>query len=129
VQQTHSTLSDGRLFFEGITPIGGRGGMSVVNLQTRQTEFQRTPDQTTALHISRVNFELDHLYLVTAGDTETYSVFALPKADTPIATTWTSRPYGRLTGWTQVCKNEIRQRKCDSVLVKDDNGGYPGPWS
>jgi Tfp pilus assembly protein PilV len=128
----NSTVSSGRLFMEGITPIGGQGGMSVWNLQTHQMEFQKTPDQTKDLHIDRVNYFQDHLYIGTGSNPETFSVFKLPDETTPIATTWTSRPAGHLTGWTQVCKNELSSggsaQKCDLLLVKDQNGGYPGPW-
>jgi hypothetical protein len=125
------TLSNGRLFIDGVTNNGGPGLM-VWNLQTQQMEFQKTPDEAKVLRISKINYFQEHLYIATGFEPATYSVYKLPDSATPIGTTWTSRPHQRLDGWTQVCKNEISNapsHECDEVLVKDDNGGYPGPWS
>ncbi len=127
-----ATLSDGRLFLNEVNSLGDETGMLLWNLQSQQVEFQLSPEQAKGLQLSAVRYFQGHLYVATSGESKTYSVYKLPDTTTAIATNWTSRPSGRLTGWTIVCKDEIQYdlHKCgDTVLVRDQNGSFPGPWS
>jgi hypothetical protein len=78
--------------------------------------------------ISKLTFFGDRLYVTYAGGT--LSVFALP-AGNPVASNWSVRPFGRISGWTLVCRGETAAGgDCkEIVLVQDQDGHYPGPWT
>lgn len=124
-----ATLSDGKLFVDGRTSDSSQFGFGVWNLRTQQWDLLKTRDDANKMSISKVAFFEDHLYISNVGNT--FSVLALPATD-PVATTWSVRPFSRISGWTLVCRGEnaaALNGDCkDIVMVQDQDGRFPGPW-
>ncbi|MHA7649863.1 hypothetical protein ACX9NE_08905 [Mycobacterium sp. ML4] len=125
-----ATLSDGKLFVDGRGSADSQIGYGVWNLRTQHWDLLTAREDAKKQPISKLAFFGDHLYITNSGGT--YSVLALPHTD-PVATNWTERPFGRISGWTLVCSGETAaQQKGDCreiLLVRDTDGRYPGPWS
>ncbi|OBK14576.1 hypothetical protein [Mycobacterium asiaticum] len=124
-----ATLSDGKLFVDGRGSDTSQFGYGVWNLRTQHWDLLTSRDEAKKQPISKLAFFGDHLYVTnTAG---TFSVLALPATE-PVATNWSGRPFGRITGWTLVCQGETAPSQhgdCkEIVLVQDADGRYPGPW-
>jgi len=72
------------------------------------------------------NFERN----VRRGDKPAMLVAA--DATDPVASNWSVRPFGRISGWTLVCDGETAAAAgadCkEIVMVQDQDGHYPGPW-
>jgi len=122
-----ATLSGGKLFVDGRDSDDSQFGFGVWNLRTQQWDLLKTRDDAKKLSISKLAFFGDHLYVTTAGGT--YSVIALPVTD-PVASNWSVRPFGRISGWTLVCRGAASvSGECkEIVLVQDQDGHYPGAW-
>jgi len=123
-----ATLSDGKLFVDGRGSNNSQFGFGVWNLRTQHWDLLKNRDEANKMAISRLTFFGDRLYVTyTAG---TFSVIALPAAD-PVASNWSVRPFGRISGWTLVCRGETSAGgDCkEIVLVQDQDGHYPGPWT
>ncbi|MDP7722459.1 hypothetical protein [Mycobacterium sp. TY814] len=124
-----ATLSDGKLFVDGRGSAGSQFGYGVWNLRTQHWDLLTARDEAKKQPISKLAFFGDHLYVTNTGGT--YSVLALP-ATNPVATNWTERPFGRISGWTLVCSGETAPQQngeCREILlVRDTDGRYPGPW-
>ncbi|MGO8767870.1 MAG: hypothetical protein ACLQIK_00085 [Mycobacterium sp.] len=122
-------LSDGRLLVDGRDSDNSQFGFGVWNLRTQQWELLKTRDDAKKMSIGKLAFFEDHLYITNVGNT--YAVLALPATE-PISTTWSVRPFARLSGWTLVCRGENASAlngDCkDIVMVQDQDGHYPGPW-
>ena len=125
-----ATLSDGKLFVDGRNSDNSQFGFGVWNLRTQQWDLLKTRDDAKKLSISKLAFFEDHLYITNVGNT--FAVLALPATD-PISTTWSIRPFARISGWTLLCRGEnaaALNGDCkDIVMVQDQDGHYPGPWS
>ncbi|UXA07887.1 hypothetical protein KXD96_07190 [Mycobacterium sp. SMC-2] len=125
-----ATLSDGKLFVDGHDSDNSPFGFGVWNLRSQQWDFLKTRDEAKQMSIAKVAFFEDHLYITKAGNT--FAVLALPATD-PVATTWSVRPFARISGWTLVCRGEnaaALNGDCkDIVMVQDQDGHFPGPWS
>lgn len=123
------TLSDGKLFVDGRGSAGSQFGYGVWNLRTQHWDLLTARDDAKRQPISKLAFFGDHLYVTNSAGT--HSVLALPETN-PVATNWTDRPFGRISGWTLVCSGETAlQQKGDCreiLLVRDTDGRYPGPW-
>ncbi len=127
-----ATLSDGKLFVDGRDSDSSQFGFGVWSLRTGQWEFLKTRDEAKKMSIAKVAFFEDHLYLTYTGNADhMFAVLALPATE-PISTTWSVRPFARLSGWTLVCRGEnaaALNGDCkDIVMVQDQDGHYPGPW-
>ncbi|WP_205876379.1 hypothetical protein [Mycobacterium camsae] len=124
-----ATLSDGKLFVDGRDSAGSQFGYGVWNLRTQHWDLLTARDDAKKQPISKLAFFGDHLYVTNSAGT--HSVLALPETN-PVATNWTDRPFGRISGWTLVCGGETTpQQKGDCreiLLVRDTDGRYPGPW-
>lgn len=125
-----ATLSDGKLFVDGHDSDSSAFGFGVWNLRGQQWDYLKTRDDAKKMSIAKVAFFEDHLYITNTGNT--FAVLALPATD-PIATTWSVRPFTRISGWTLVCRGEnaaALNGDCkDIVMVQDQDGHFPGPWS
>lgn len=124
-----ATLSDGKLFIDGRGSNTSQFGFGVWNLRSQQWDLLRDREEAKKLPIVKMAFFGDHLYVTNTGNT--YSVLALP-ATNPIATNWSGRPFGRISGWTLVCRGETEASQAgecrEILLVQDAEGRYPGPW-
>ncbi|CPR11826.1 hypothetical protein BN971_03116 [Mycobacterium bohemicum DSM 44277] len=124
-----ATLSDGRLFVDGLGSDNSQFGFGVWNLRSQQWEILKTRDDAKKMSIAKLAFFGDHLYITNTNNT--FAVLALPSTD-PIATTWSVRPFARISGWTLVCRGEnsaALNGDCkDIVMVQDRDGRFPGPW-
>jgi hypothetical protein len=122
-----ATLSDGRLFVDGRGSDTSQFGFGVWNLRSQQWDMLKKRDEAAGLSISRLASFGDRLYVTHAAGT--LSVIALP-AGNQVASTWSTRPFGRISGWTLVCRGETPAGgDCrEIVLVQDQDGRYPGPW-
>lgn len=125
-----AALSDGKLFVDGHGSDTSQFGFGVWNLRSQQWDFQKNRDDAKKLSISKLAFFEDHLYITGTGGT--FSVITLPATD-PVPTTWALRPFERISGWTLVCRGETApgaNGECkEIVMVQDQDGRYPGPWS
>jgi hypothetical protein len=122
-----ATLSDGKLFVDGRDSDNSQFGFGVWNLRTQHWDLLKTRDEAKKLSISKLAFFSDHLYVTNAGGT--FSVIALPATD-QVSSNWSVRPFGRVSGWTLVCRGAASASgECkEIVLVQDQDGHYPGPW-
>ncbi|BBX65135.1 hypothetical protein MSAS_43090 [Mycobacterium saskatchewanense] len=124
-----ATLSDGKLFVDGHDSDTSQFGLGVWNLRTQQWEFLKTRDEAKKMSVAKVAYFEDHLYITNTGNT--FLVLALHATD-PLSTTWSVRPFARLSGWTLVCRGEnavALNGDCkDIVMVQDQDGRFPGPW-
>jgi hypothetical protein len=124
-----ATLSDGKLFVDGRNADNSQFGFGVWNLRTQHWDLLKTRDDAKKMSISKLAFFEDHLYITNVGNT--FAVLALPATD-PISTTWSVRPFARISGWTLVCRGEnvaALNGECkDIVMVQDQDGHFPGPW-
>jgi hypothetical protein len=123
-----ATLSDGRLFVDARGSNNSQFGFGVWNLRTHRWDLLKNRDEATRMAISKLAFFGDRLYVTYAGGT--LSVVALPAAN-QVASNWSVRPFGRISGWTLVCRGESSAGgDCkEIVLVQDEDGHYPGPWT
>ncbi|OBI12704.1 hypothetical protein [Mycobacterium sp. E2497] len=125
-----ATLSDGKLFVDGRNSDNSQFGFGVWNLRTQQWDLLKTRDDAKKMPIAKLAFFEDHLYITNVGNT--FAVLALPATD-PVATTWSVRPFARISGWTLVCRGEnaaALNGDCkDIVMVQDQDGHFPGPWT
>lgn len=123
-----AALSDGKLFVDGRNSHDSPFGFGVWNLRSQRWDFLKSRDDAKQLSISKLAFFEDHLYIAGAG---TFSVIALPRTD-PVASSWSIRPFERISGWTLVCRGETAASsngECkEIVMVQDQDGHYPGPW-
>jgi hypothetical protein len=124
-----ATLSDGKLFVDGRNSDNSQFGFGVWNLRTQHWDLLKTRDDAQKMSISKLAFFEDHLYITNVGNT--FAVIALPATD-PVSTTWSVRPFARISGWTLVCRGEnaaTLNGDCkDIVMVQDQDGRFPGPW-
>lgn len=124
-----ATLSDGKLFVDGRGSDTSQFGYGVWNLRTQHWDLQVNRDEAKKQPIAKLAYFSDHVYVTNSGST--FSVLALP-ATNPIATNWTDRPFGRILGWTLVCRGETapaQKGDCREILlVRDTDGRFPGPW-
>jgi len=122
-----TTLSDGKLFIDGRSADNSQFGFGVWNLRTQQWDSLKKRDEAAGLSISKLASFGDRLYVTYVGGT--LSVIALP-AGNQVASSWSTRPFGRIAGWTLVCRGETPAGgDCrEIVLVQDQDGRYPGPW-
>ena len=124
-----ATLSDGKLFVDGRNSENSQFRFGVWNLRTQKWDLLKTRDDAKAMSISKLAFFEDHLYITNVG--KTFAVLALPAPD-PISTTWSVRPFARISGWTLVCRGENAANlngECrEIVMVQDQDGHFPGPW-
>jgi hypothetical protein len=123
-----ATLSDGKLFVDGRGSNNSQFGFGVWNLRTQQWDLLKNRDEATKMAIAKLTFFGDRLYVTYTGGT--LSVIALPAAN-QVASSWSVRPFGRISGWTLVCRGETSAGgDCkEIVLVQDEDGHYPGPWT
>jgi hypothetical protein len=124
-----ATLSDGKLFVDGRNSDNSQFGFGVWNLHTQHWDLLKTRDEAKKMNIAKLAFFQDHLYITNVGNT--FAVLALPAPD-PVATSWSVRPFARISGWTLVCRGEnaaALNGDCkDIVMVQDQDGHFPGPW-
>ncbi len=124
-----ASLSGGKLLVDGHNSDNSSFGFGVWNLRDQRWDFLKNRDDAKKLSISKLAFFEDHLYLTGAGGT--FSVIALPATD-PVASSWSVRPFERISGWTLVCRGETAPSangECkEIVMVQDQDGHYPGPW-
>jgi hypothetical protein len=125
-----ASLSDGKLFVDGRGSNNSQFGFGVWNLGTKQWDLLKNRDEATKMAIAKLTFFDDRLYVTYSSGT--LSVIALPAAN-QVASSWSVRPFGRITGWTLVCRGETATAKggdCkEIVLIQDEDGHYPGPWA
>jgi len=125
-----ATLSDGKLFADARGSDNSQFGFGVWNLRTQQWDLLKNRHEANKMSISKLAFFGDRLYVTYVGGT--LSVIALP-AGNSVASNWSVRPFGRISGWTLVCRGETAASsggECQEiVLVQDEDGHYPGPWS
>ncbi|MEB3983588.1 hypothetical protein OQ968_20260 [Mycobacterium sp. 663a-19] len=125
-----TTLSDGKLFVDGRVSDTSQFGFGVWNLRTQHWDLLKGREEAMKLPIAKLTFFGDHLYITNVGNT--FSVIALPGTD-PVASNWAVRPFARINGWTLVCRGETAADstgECkEIVMVQDQDGHYPGPWS
>ncbi|MCV7101109.1 hypothetical protein H7I01_12030 [Mycobacterium palustre] len=124
-----ATLSDGKLFVDGRDSDTSQFGFGVWDLRTQKWDLLKTRDDAKSMAISKLAFFQDHLYVTHQGNT--FAVLALPAAE-PISTTWSVRPFARISGWTLECRGEnaaALNGDCkEIVMVQDQDGRFPGPW-
>ncbi|WP_068177441.1 hypothetical protein [Mycobacterium sp. UM_CSW] len=124
-----ATLSDGKLFVDALKSDNSQFGFGVWNLHTQHWDLLKTRDDAKKMSIAKLAYFQDHLYITNVGNR--YAVLALPAPD-PVATTWSVRPFARISGWTLVCRGEnaaALNGDCkDIVMVQDQDGHFPGPW-
>ena len=123
-----ATLSDGKLFVDARASDNSQFGFGVWNLRTRQWDLLKNREEATNMSISNLAFFGDRMYVTYSGGS--LSVIALPAAN-QIATNWSARPFGRISGWTLVCRGEPPAGgECkEIIMVQDQDGHYPGPWT
>ncbi|WP_414467507.1 hypothetical protein [Mycobacterium intermedium] len=125
-----ATLVDGQLFIDGHNSGTSDFGFGVWNLRTQHWDLQMNRDEAKQLAITKVAYFAGHLYLTSEGGK--YSTIVLPDT-APVRSSWAVRPFGRISGWTLVCQGETAEPakgECQQiVLVKDQDGHYPGPWT
>lgn len=125
-----ATLSGGKLFVDGHDSDSSTFGFGVWNLRSQQWDLLKTRDDAKKMSISKLAFFEDHLYITNVNNT--FAVLALPATE-PIATTWSVRPFARISGWTLICRGEnavALNGDCkDIVMVQDQDGHFPGPWT
>ena len=124
-----ATLTDGKLFVDARNSDNSQFGFGVWNLRTQHWDLLKTRDDAQRMSISKLAFFEGHLYITNVGNT--FAVLALPATD-PISTTWSVRPFARISGWTLICRGEnaaALNGDCkDIVMVQDQDGHFPGPW-
>lgn len=124
-----ATLSDGQLFVDGRKSDNSQFGFGVWNLRTQHWDLLKTREDAKKMSIAKLAFFENHLYITNVGNT--FAVLALPGTE-PISTTWSVRPFARISGWTLVCRGENAANlngDCkDIVMVQDQDGHFPGPW-
>ena len=124
-----ATLSDGKLFVDGRKSETSQFGFGVWNLRTQHWDLLKTRDDANKMSISKLAFFEDHLYITKVDNA--FAVLALPATD-PISTTWSVRPFARISGWTLECRGEnvaALNGECrEIVMVQDQDGHFPGPW-
>lgn len=124
-----ATLSDGKLFVDGRNSGDSQFGFGVWNLRTQHWDLLKTRDEARQMSIAKLAFFEDHLYITHTANT--FAVLALPATE-PVSTTWSVRPFARISGWTLVCRGENAAAAggdCkDIVMVQDQDGHFPGPW-
>jgi hypothetical protein len=117
------------LFVDGRNSDNSQFGFGVWNLRTQHWDLLKTRDDAQKMSIAKLAFFEDHLYITNVGNT--FAVLALPSTD-PISTTWSVRPFARISGWTLVCRGEnaaaVSGDCKDIVMVQDQDGHFPGPW-
>jgi hypothetical protein len=123
-----ATLSDGKLFVDGRGSDNSQFGFGVWNLRTRQWDLLKSRNDAGEASISKLAFFADRLYVTYSSGT--LSVIGLPAANS-VASNWSVRPFARISGWTLVCRGETpKGGECkEIVMVQDENGRYPGPWT
>lgn len=125
-----ATLSGGKLFVDGHDSDSSTFGFGVWNLRSQQWDLLKTRDDAKKMSIAKLAFFEDHLYITNVNNT--FAVLALPATE-PIATTWSVRPFARISGWTLICRGEnavALNGDCkDIVMVQDQDGHFPGPWT
>ncbi|SON58947.1 hypothetical protein MSIMFI_00428 [Mycobacterium simulans] len=124
-----ATLADGELFIDGHASDTSQFGFGVWNLRTQHWDFLKNRDEVKKSSISKVTYFGGHLYITnTSGK---FSAIALPAGET-VTSSWAMRPFGRISGWTLVCRGETAASsggECREILlVRDEDGHYPGPW-
>jgi hypothetical protein len=101
----------------------------VWNLRSQKWDLLKTREDAKNMSISKLAFFQDHLYITHTGNT--FAVLALPATE-PISTTWSVRPFARISGWTLECRGEnaaALNGDCkEIVMVQDQDGRFPGPW-
>lgn len=122
-----TALSDGKLFVDGRASDNSPFGFGIWDLRGQQWDLLKTRDDAEKMSISKLAFFGDHLYITHVNGT--FSVLALPATE-PVAANWSVRPFGRISGWTLVCRGAASvSGECkEIVLVQDEDGHYPGPW-
>ncbi|OBK25951.1 hypothetical protein A5634_25235 [Mycobacterium asiaticum] len=124
-----ATLSDGKLFVDGRGSDTSQFGYGVWNLRTQHWDLLVSRDDARKQSISKLAYFGDHVYVTNSANT--FSVLKLPETN-PVATNWSERPFGRIVGWTLVCRGETEPQQkgeCREILlVRDTDGRYPGPW-
>lgn len=124
-----ATLSDGKLFVDGRNSETSQFGFGVWDLRTQKWDLLKTRDDAKSMSIAKLAFFEDHLYITHTGNT--FAVLALPATD-PVSTTWSVRPFARISGWTLECRGEnaaALNGDCkEIVMVQDQDGRFPGPW-
>lgn len=122
------TLSDGKLFVDARGANNSQFGFGVWNLGTHAWDLLKNRDAANESAISKLAFYGDRLYITHAGGT--LSVIVLPGGN-EVASNWSVRPFERISGWTLVCRGETPTGgECkEIVLVQDQDGHYPGPWT
>jgi hypothetical protein len=124
-----ATLSDGKLFIDGRNSDNSQFGFGVWDLRTQQWDLLKTRDEAKKMPISKLAFFEDHLYVTNVGNT--FAVIALPATD-PVSSTWSVRPFARISDWTLECRGENATAlagECkEIVMVRDQDGRFPGPW-
>lgn len=124
-----ATLADGQLFIDGHASNTSQFGFGVWNLRTQQWDFLKNRDEVNKSSIAKLAYFGGHLYITNAAGK--FSAIALPATD-PVTSSWAVRPFGRISGWTLVCRGETSTSsggECREILlVRDEDGHYPGPW-
>lgn len=124
-----ATLADGQLFIDGHASDSSQFGFGVWNLRTQRWDFAKSRDEVNKSSISKLAYFGGHLYITSAAGK--FSAIALPATD-PVTSSWAVRPFGRISGWTLVCRGETSASaggECREILlVRDEEGHYPGPW-
>ncbi|MDT5348864.1 MAG: hypothetical protein QOH91_2151 [Mycobacterium sp.] len=123
-----ATLSDGRLFIDGRSSANSQFGFGVWNLRAQQWDLLKTREEASKSLISKLASFGDRVYITYVGGT--LSVIGLPAANS-VASNWSVRPFARISGWTLVCRGETpASGECkEIVMVQDEDGHYPGPWT
>ncbi|ORW85705.1 hypothetical protein [Mycobacterium riyadhense] len=124
-----ATLADGQLFIDGHASATSQFGVGVWNLRTQRWDFLKNRDEVNKSSISKVAYFGGHLYITNAAGK--FSAIALPAGEL-VTSSWAVRPFGRISGWTLVCRGETSASaggECREILlVRDQDGHYPGPW-
>jgi hypothetical protein len=125
-----ATLSNGKLFIDGLGSDKSQFGFGVWNLRTQQWDLLKNRDEAAKLSIKKLAFFDDHLYITNVNGS--FSLITLPTVD-PVTTSWAVRPFERISGWTLVCRDELSALSSgdchEIVMVQDQDGHYPGPWT
>lgn len=124
-----ATLADGQLFIDGHASPTSQFGFGVWNLRTQHWDFLKNRDEVNKSSIAKLAYFDGHLYITNAAGK--FSAIALPATE-PVTSSWAVRPFGRISGWTLVCRGETSASsggECREILlVRDEDGHYPGPW-
>lgn len=125
-----ATLVDGQLFIDAHNSGTSDFGFGVWNLRTQRWDLLKNRDEAKQLAITKLAFFAGHLYI--SSEDGKYSTIVLPDT-APVTASWALRPFGRISGWTLVCQGETASAakgECQQiVLVQDQDGHYPGPWT